>query len=51
MTHERLDPDHLYPLFYQKQDYQPFAMPMGFPVLEDINLKLEFTATNRAIFK
>ena len=51
MTHERLDPDHLYPLFYQKQDYQPFAMPMGFPVLEDINLKLEFKKCDAVVAK
>lgn len=47
----RLDPDHLYPLFYQKQDYQPFAMPMGFPVLEDINLKLEFKKCDAVVAK
>lgn len=28
-------------IFYKKQDYEPFAVPMGFPVLEDINFKAE----------
>ena len=25
--------------FYKKQDYEPFAIPFGYPVLEDINAK------------
>jgi hypothetical protein len=37
-----LDPDKLTAFFYRKQDYQPFPVPMGYCVLEDINLKLEF---------
>lgn len=36
-----LDPDKLVMLFYKKQDYEPMAMPMIFPVLNDIEWKLE----------
>lgn len=36
-----LDPEQLHVIFYRKQDYQPFATPMGYCVLEDINLMLE----------
>jgi hypothetical protein len=37
----QLDPTKLHVAFYRKQDYQPFATPMGYCVLDDINLKLE----------
>lgn len=37
-----IDPSKLHVIFYQKQDYEPFATPMGYCVLDDINLKLEF---------
>lgn len=36
-----LDPSRLYYIFYKKQDYEPMAVPMIFPVLNDIEQKLE----------
>jgi hypothetical protein len=45
----RLDPDKCSPVFYKKQDYEPFAVPMGFPVLEDINWKSEMKKMDMAI--
>lgn len=47
----RLNPEHLYPMFYQKQDYEPFALPMAFPVLSDINLKLELKKCDAVVAK
>ena len=35
----KLDQEKVIPIFYKKQDYEPFSVPMGFPVLEDINWK------------
>lgn len=35
--------------FYKKQDYEPFAIPFGFPVLDDINWKLELKKIDQAI--
>lgn len=37
-----LDPDRIRYVHGKKQDYEPFAVPMYFPVLRDINLKEEF---------
>ena len=36
-----LEREKLCAVFYKKQDYEPFSVPMGFPVLEDINWKAE----------
>ena len=36
-----LDPKRLTFVFYKKQDYEPMAIPMIFPVLNDIEWKLE----------
>ena len=36
-----LDSERLVYSFYKKQDYEPFAVPFGYPVLDDINFKLE----------
>jgi len=44
-----LDPERLSYSFYKKQDYEPFAIPFGFPVLEDINAKLELKKMDQAI--
>jgi len=44
-----LDNDRLCAVFYKKQDYEPFAVPMGFPVLEDINWKAEMKKMDMAI--
>ena len=47
--HMNLDPRRLSYSFYKKQDYEPFAIPFGFPVLEDINAKLELKKMDQAI--
>ena len=44
-----LDPQKLVYSFYKKQDYEPFAIPFGFPVLDDINWKLELKKIDQAI--
>jgi hypothetical protein len=44
-----LDPEHTVGVFYKKQDYEPFAVPMGFPVLEDINFKIEMRKMDMAV--
>ena len=44
-----IDPEKLIYSFYKKQDYEPFAIPFGFPVLEDINWKLELKKIDQAI--
>lgn len=45
----KLDPKRLMFSFYKKQDYEPFAIPFGFPVLADINAKLELKKMDQAI--
>ena len=45
----KLDPEKVIPVFYKKQDYEPFSVPMGFPVLEDINWKAEMKKMDMAI--
>ena len=47
--HIELDPKRLSYSFYKKQDYEPFSIPFGFPVLEDINAKLELKKMDQAI--
>ena len=44
-----LDPERLIYSFYKKQDYEPFAVPFGYPVLDDINFKLELKKIDQAI--
>ena len=44
-----LDPDRVNAVFYKKQDYEPFAVPMGYPVLDDINSKAEMKKIDMAI--
>jgi hypothetical protein len=44
-----LNPDELVFAFFKKQDYEPMAVPMYFPVLFDINLKLEFKKAEQLI--
>ena len=46
-----LDPNKFVASFYRKQDYEPFAVPMGFPVLDDINLKAEMKKMDAAILR
>lgn len=45
----QLDPVKVLHSFYKKQDYEPFAIPFGYPVLEDINAKLELKKMDQAI--
>ena len=44
-----IDKEKINAVFYKKQDYEPFAVPMGFPVLEDINWKAELKKMDMAI--
>lgn len=44
-----LDPMKISMVFYKKQDYEPFAVPMGYPVLESINAKEEMKKIDMAI--
>ena len=44
-----LEADKIYISFCKKQDYEPFAVPLFFPVLEDIDLKLQFKATEKIL--
>jgi len=44
-----LDTKKVKMVFYKKQDYEPFAVPMGFPILEDINAKIEMRRIDMAI--
>lgn len=44
-----LDMNKIQAVFYKKQDYEPFAVPMGYPVLEDINAKTEMKKIDMAI--
>lgn len=44
-----LDADKTVAVFYKKQDYEPLAVPMGYPVLEDINAKAEMRKMDMAI--
>ena len=44
-----LDPGKLIFSFYKKQDYEPFAVPFGYPVLDDINWKIELKKMDQAI--
>jgi len=44
-----LDASKINAVFYKKQDYEPFAVPMGFPVLDDINWKAEMKKMDMGI--
>ena len=44
-----LDTEQVSAVFYKKQDYEPFSVPMGFPVLEDINWKQEMKKMDMAL--
>jgi ribosomal protein S15P/S13E len=47
--HLPLNEDKVSAVFYKKQDYEPFAVPMGYPVLEDLNAKAEMKKIDMAI--
>ena len=44
-----LDMTKIKAVFYKKQDYEPFAVPMGYPVLGDISFKDELKKMDMAI--
>ena len=44
-----LDQKRLYYVFYRKQDYEPLAIPMAYPVLNDIDFKLELRRMDRSL--
>lgn len=44
-----IDPAKTCAVFYKKQDYEPLAVPMGWPVLEAINAKQEMRLMDMAI--
>lgn len=44
-----LDNEKLYAVFYKKQDYEPLAIPMTWPVLRDIEWKSEMKAIDMAV--
>jgi len=44
-----LNTEQVSAVFYKKQDYEPFSVPMGFPVLEDINWKQEMKKMDMAL--
>lgn len=46
-----LDPSNLILSFYKKQDYEPFAIPMVWPVLRDVNMKLEMKKLDAAAMR
>lgn len=47
----RLDPEKLSAIFYKKQDYEPFAVPFIWGILDLIELKLAMHAMDRAVIK
>lgn len=44
-----LDPNYVSAIFYKKQDYEPFAAPMVYPILEDLDFKIELKRLDMAI--
>jgi hypothetical protein len=44
-----LDGERFSAIFYKKQDYEPYAVPMGYPVLEDLNHKAELKRMDMAV--
>lgn len=44
-----LDPSKIVAAFYKRQDYEPFGVPFGYPVLEDINWKMEMKKMDMAL--
>jgi len=47
----KLDPTQLISSFYKKQSYEPFAIPFGYRVLDDINAKLEMKKMDQAVLR
>jgi len=44
-----LNPERLYATFLKKQDYEPMAVPPGYPVLKDIEWKQEMKNVDMAV--
>lgn len=44
-----LEPNKLVYVFYKKQDYEPFAVPFGYPILRDLNWKLELKRIDQSV--
>jgi hypothetical protein len=44
-----LTPERATIVFYKKQDYEPFAVPMVYPVLDDLEWKLELKKMDREL--
>ena len=44
-----LNEEKINAVFYKKQDYEPLAVPMGYPVLDDINWKAEMKKMDMAV--
>lgn len=44
-----LDPKKFRPVFYQKQDYEPFATPMIYSVLDQLSYRIELEKMDNAI--
>lgn len=44
-----IDPMRLHYVFYKKQSYQPLAIPMGYPILNDIEWKLQLKKMDMAM--
>lgn len=44
-----LDPLQTHAIFCKKQDYEPFSVPMFFPVLSDLDLKLTFKGVEKIL--
>jgi hypothetical protein len=47
----KLDPLKIHSSFAKKQHYEPFAIPFGWQVLEDINAKIEMKRADQAIMR
>lgn len=45
----QMDPKRLRYFFYKKQDYEPLAIPMVWPVLPDVEWKLTLTKMDKAL--
>lgn len=47
----KLPADRLHISFYKRQDYEPLAVPMGYCVLDDIDMKMELKKMDRVILR
>jgi len=46
-----MDPQRLRFMFYKKQSYEPLAVPMGYPILPDLEYKLALKQMDKSIAK